>query len=181
MTAASSGTPSYTPPGNPSDPGSFLERNDGEQEVLANVTTSNTFDSLATASESSPISFPTVLLVCSTDYSPRKLNMFPIIMPILATTSMTVTDMLSPVASCTVQSGLRTDSERNSSAASTPSTKAPPPVTYSLMTSQRIQCDKCARKCVDKEDMKCHILLWHSVPQTSFHNLMTKKKTELLD
>ena len=28
MTAASSGTPSYTPPGNPSDPGSFLERND---------------------------------------------------------------------------------------------------------------------------------------------------------
>ena len=66
MTAASSGTPSYTPPGNPSDPGSFLERNDGEQEVLANVTTSNTFDSLATASESSSVSFPTVLPVCST-------------------------------------------------------------------------------------------------------------------
>ena len=28
--------------------------------------------------------------------------------------------------------------------------------------SKRIQCDQCARKCVDKRDMEHHIFLWHS-------------------
>ena len=28
--------------------------------------------------------------------------------------------------------------------------------------SQRIKCCKCDRKCVNKSDMDCHILLWHS-------------------
>ena len=37
---------------------------------------------------------------------------------------------------------------------------------------ERIQCDQCLRKCVDKRDMEHHILLWH----TDVHILMSRKK-----
>ena len=53
---------------------------------------------------------------------------------------------------------------------STPSTSSA--VTTSAVTSfsstsiqERIQCDQCLRKCVDKRDMEHHILLWHSETQ----------------
>ena len=41
--------------------------------------------------------------------------------------------------------------------------QAPPTVSStSWSSSQRIQCDQCDRKCVNKRDMECHIFLWHS-------------------
>ena len=39
----------------------------------------------------------------------------------------------------------------------------------------RIQCDQCARKCVDKRDMECHIFLWHS----DWRNVNSKKEGQV--
>ena len=62
--------------------------------------------------------------------------------------------------------------------ASTTTTPATPAVNSCSETShKRIQCDQCARKCVDKEDMEHHLLLWHSDPLTFSQFMKTKQKT----
>ena len=71
------------------------------------------------------------------------------------------------------------DSNQNISTVAAANTFSPlaistsPPVVYAsaspavssssrISLQKRIQCDKCDRKCMDKKDMECHILLWHS-------------------
>ena len=39
---------------------------------------------------------------------------------------------------------------------------APAVSSSSWSSSQRLQCDQCDRKCVNKRDMECHIFLWHT-------------------
>ena len=65
---------------------------------------------------------------------------------------------------------------------STPSTSSSSAVTTSSVTSssstsiqERIQCDHCLRKCVDKREMEHHIYLWHTDTETQI--LMSRKKT----
>jgi hypothetical protein len=44
----------------------------------------------------------------------------------------------------------------------------------SSSSPKRIQCDQCARKCVDKKDMECHIFLWH----TTWRNTNPRKEAD---
>ena len=104
----------------------------------------------------------------------------------METTSMSLDKLEEVDVNTTEVSSSQLASQHNSSRsltspASTASTRAPPPVTS--RQSQRIQCDKCPRKCVNKEDMECHNLLWQSDPQTQtfLQILMPKKNTATED
>ena len=41
---------------------------------------------------------------------------------------------------------------------------------------KRIKCDQCARRCLNREDMEYHQLLWHSDPLTFSKGMMSKMK-----
>ena len=90
---------------------------------------------------------------------PSKPNMFSTNLPSLTTTSME--DMPSPNATDAPNTR---DSVSSITGSTLPPTKATSAVTSSewIPYQNRMQCDKCDRRCVHQKDMDMHILLWHS-------------------
>ena len=61
---------------------------------------------------------------------------------------------------------------------STPSTSSAVTSSSSTFIQERIQCDQCLRKCVDKRDMEHHTYLWHTDTETQI--MMSRKILKLV-